>query len=57
MSTPVPISQLKINPAKFMSQAKSLIVYIENYIDRKAVRKTNFKAGKDFKEIAKELNI
>jgi len=80
MNTPVSISQLKINPAKFIFQAddypvpvvkrgqikayligkqlyESLIAYIEDYVDRKAVKETNFKTGRNFEEVAKKLNI
>lgn len=36
---------------------ESLIEYIENYIDRKAVEETDFKSGRDFEELAKKLSI
>ncbi len=30
---------------------------IENYLDKKAVQETDFREGKDFDQVAKELNI
>lgn len=30
---------------------------LENYIDKKAVQETDFRKGKDFDRVAKELNI
>ncbi|MBI4999374.1 hypothetical protein HZB97_01230 [Candidatus Gottesmanbacteria bacterium] len=30
---------------------------IEDFIDKKAVRKADFRRGRDFEEVAKELNI
>ena len=36
---------------------EKIVSYIENFIDRKAVEKTDFKKGKDFEIVAKELNI
>lgn len=76
----ISISQLKINPAKAISQADDypmliesrgkgkaylvgknlfevLMSCLEDYEDRKAVKETNFKEGKNFEKVAKELNI
>lgn len=36
---------------------EKIVSYIENYLDKEAVRKTNFKKGRDFEEVAKELMI
>lgn len=36
---------------------EKIISYIEDYIDRKAVRDTEFKKGKKFEVIAKKLGI
>lgn len=45
------VSQLKIK------LHKKLIRYIENYLDKKTIESTNYKNGKDFEEVAKELKI
>ncbi len=34
-----------------------LITYIEDYVDRKAVEKTDFSKGKNFEKIASELGL
>ncbi len=34
-----------------------LVLYIEDYIDRQVIKKTDFKKGRDFEKIAKELGI
>lgn len=36
---------------------EKIILYIEDYIDKKTVRETDFKRGREFEEVAKELNI
>lgn len=34
-----------------------IISYIEDFIDKKAVKEADFSKGRDFEEVAKELNI
>lgn len=36
---------------------EKLIAYIEDYIDKKTIEKTDFSKGKDFESVAKELSI
>lgn len=36
---------------------EKIVTFIEDSIDRRAVEKTDFKKGKDFEKVAKELNI
>ena len=36
---------------------EKIVSFIEDSIDKKAVEETDFKKGKDFEKIAKELNI
>ncbi|OGK15981.1 hypothetical protein A2690_00815 [Candidatus Roizmanbacteria bacterium RIFCSPHIGHO2_01_FULL_39_12b] len=36
---------------------EKLMVYIENFIDRKAVKETDFDDGVDFEDVAEELGI
>jgi len=36
---------------------EKIVSFIEDNIDRRAVEKTDFKKGKNFEKIAKELNI
>lgn len=36
---------------------EKILYYLENYIDKKAVRETDFKKGRDFEKVAKELNL
>lgn len=36
---------------------EKLVAFVEVYIDRAAVKKTNFAKGKDFEKVAKELGI
>lgn len=36
---------------------EKLVSCLENHIDKKAVSETDFSKGKDFDQIAKELNI
>lgn len=34
-----------------------LLAYVENFIDTQAVKTTDFKKGRDFEKVAKELGI
>jgi len=36
---------------------EKIVSLIEDYIDRSAVKKTDFRQGKDFEKVAEELNI
>ena len=36
---------------------EKLVSSLENYMDKKAIQETDFKKGKDFDQIAKELNL
>ena len=36
---------------------EKIVAFIEDNIDRRAVETTDFKKGKDFEKVAKELNI
>lgn len=36
---------------------EKIIYWVENYVDKKAVRETDFSRGRDFEEVAKELDI
>ena len=36
---------------------EKLLIYIEDYIDKKAIMETDFSEGKDFETIAHELGI
>lgn len=36
---------------------EKIILYIEEYIDRQAVRNADFSRGKNFEDVAKELGI
>lgn len=36
---------------------KKLIRYIENYLDNKTIQSTNYRSGKDFEKVARELGI
>lgn len=36
---------------------EKILTFIEDYIDRAAVKKTDFKKGKNFELVAKELGI
>jgi PHD/YefM family antitoxin component YafN of YafNO toxin-antitoxin module len=36
---------------------EKIVCFIEDYIDKAAVKKTDFRKGKDFEEVAKELGI
>lgn len=36
---------------------EKIVSFMEDSIDKKAVEETDFKKGKDFEKIAKELNI
>ena len=34
-----------------------LVSYIEDYIDKQAIEETDFKKGRDFEKVAKELGV
>lgn len=36
---------------------EKIIAYLEDFVDTKAVKETNFKKGKDFEKVAKKLGI
>lgn len=36
---------------------EKIVSYIEDYIDRKAVKDTDFRKGRDFEEVVKEANL
>ena len=36
---------------------EKIISYIEDYIDKKAIEKVDFKKGRDFAKVAKDLGI
>ncbi len=36
---------------------EKLVSYIEDFIDRKDIKDTNFSKGHDFEDVAKELNL
>lgn len=36
---------------------EKMMAFIEDYIDAEAVKKADFKSGKDFEKVAKELGI
>lgn len=36
---------------------EKLVSYIENYVDKEAVEKTDFSKGKNFEDVAKDLGI
>lgn len=36
---------------------EKLMAFIEDYLDRETVKKTDFKKGRDFEKIAKELGV
>jgi prevent-host-death family protein len=36
---------------------ESIVSYIEDFIDKKAVEETDFSKGKNFEEVAKDLGI
>lgn len=36
---------------------EKIISYIEDYVDKKAVREADFRRGRDFNQVAKELNV
>lgn len=56
---PVPVSSRNDIKAYLVGKDlfEKIVSYIEDYIDRKAVEETNFKKGKDFEKIAKELGV
>lgn len=76
----ISVSQLKVNPAKAISQAgdypmviesrgvtkaylvgkelfEKVLSYLEDYTDTKAAKEADFTKGRDFEEVAKELNL
>ena len=36
---------------------EKIVAFIEDYIDKAAIKKTDFKKGRDFEEVAKELGL
>ena len=36
---------------------EKLVEFVEDYVDRKAIKETDFRKGRDFEEIAAELGI
>lgn len=36
---------------------EKIVFFIENYIDKTTIEKTDFEKGRDFEEVAKELGI
>lgn len=56
-----PVVVRKRNEVKAYLVGKDLfekvLAYLEDYIDKKAVRETDFKKGKDFEKVAKELGL
>ncbi len=36
---------------------EKIISYLEDFVDTKAIKNTNFKNGKDFEKVAKQLGI
>lgn len=36
---------------------EKIISYLEDLVDKKAVKETNFKKGKDFEKVAKKLGV
>lgn len=36
---------------------EKIISYLEDFVDTKAIRSTNFKKGRDFEKVAKQLGI
>ncbi|MFH0762507.1 MAG: hypothetical protein V1925_01285 [Candidatus Omnitrophota bacterium] len=36
---------------------EKLVICLENYLDKKGIEKTDFKKGRDFEEVARELNL
>lgn len=56
-----PVAVEKRNQVKAYVIGKELyekiITYIEDYLDKLVVKKTNFSKGRDFEKVAKELGI
>ncbi|MFC1726969.1 type II toxin-antitoxin system Phd/YefM family antitoxin [Patescibacteria group bacterium] len=56
-----PLAVEKRNQVKAYLVGKELyekmVAYIEDFIDRSAVAKTDFSKGKDFEKVAKELGL
>jgi Phd_YefM. len=36
---------------------EKIVSYIEDFVDRRAIEETDFKKGRDFEDVAKELNL
>ena len=36
---------------------EKIVSYIEDFIDKKAIKETNFSKGRDFDDVAAELNL
>ncbi|MBI3955181.1 type II toxin-antitoxin system Phd/YefM family antitoxin [Candidatus Gottesmanbacteria bacterium] len=36
---------------------EKIVAYLEDYIDRKAIEKTNFKEARDFEKVARDLGL
>ncbi len=36
---------------------EKIVFYLEDYVDEKAVKEVDFRKGRDFEEVAKELGI
>lgn len=36
---------------------EKIVASLEDFVDKKAVKETNFKKGRDFEKVAQELNI
>lgn len=34
-----------------------IVTYIEDFVDREAIKDTNFSKGRDFEDVASELNV
>ena len=46
-----------ISISQIRAYLRKVILYLEDFADRKAVRETDFKKGKDFGKIAKMIGI
>lgn len=61
MATDYPVAVENRNKVKAYLVGKELyekiIGYIEDYLDRAVINKTDFNKGKDFDKVAKELGI
>ncbi len=56
---PLAIKNRGITKAYLVGQDlfEKLVSSLENHVDKKAIQETDFKKGKDFDQIAKELNL